>query len=87
MYLVKENKLTGVISAIDAPTASTAPSAETLGAFTGALLVYLFTLSFLSQEQGLWLTGIIVLGALSYNQKKMGANSLINTLFKPLPTS
>jgi hypothetical protein len=82
VYLHSQNKLIPMMDVLVRPVDSGNKSKINIGTFLVALVTYLFILSFLNTRDGMILTGVVVMGALIYNNKTMGSESLLNVLLK-----
>jgi hypothetical protein len=80
IYLQSQGKLIPTLQAITSSSASNKTDTSKFGAFIVAFISYIFVLSFLNTRDGVLLTGVVVAGALLYNQKKMGSDSLLNVI-------
>lgn len=80
LYLQTQGKLLPALEIVTGPDEGKQP--VKLGEFVVAIVVYLFVLSFLSPNNAMTMTVIVILGALLVNNRKMGKDDLLTTLFK-----
>jgi uncharacterized membrane protein len=79
IYLHSQSKLLPILLEFTAP-AETGKNSISLTSWLIAFVTYIFILSFLDTKNGIILTGLVVTGALLYNQKTMGKDSLLSIL-------
>ena len=81
LYLHSQKKLKPVLSAITAVPDYGAKGMVSLGQFAVAFVVLLFILSMLGNRNATIFTVLIVMGALLVDNKTMGNNDTLHTLF------
>jgi hypothetical protein len=82
IYLHSQGKLVPTLQAMTEPSTETKKNTAKFGAFAVAFVTYIFILSFLNTRDGMMLTALVVAGALIYNQKTMGSESLLSLILK-----
>lgn len=77
LWLHGQRKLMPVITVAFSPSDK---GSIPLSRFAIAFLLYVFVLSFLDPQDGLYLTIVVILGALLVNSRMMGQNDLFHTV-------
>lgn len=80
LWLHSQRKLLPVVTIVFMP--GDKGTGVSLGKFAVALIVYLLLLSFLDPQDGLYLTVIVILGALLVNHQIQGKNDVISTILQ-----
>lgn len=73
----------GVANILFSPDGYTLGDVRSVSTFAMAFFAYILVVSVMDDKQAEWLTLVIVLGALMYNQKTAGSGSVLSTFFTP----
>lgn len=81
LVLNSQGKLVPIGREVFNPVGYDVPNSQRIGNFALAFFVYLIVIAFLDDRNAEYLTGVLVLGALVYNQTQKGENSVLQVLF------
>lgn len=89
LVLNSRGKLVGpdtVTSVLFSPDGYNTPNLQKFSTFALAFFGYVLAISFMNDREAVWLTAILVLGALFWNVQTNPGASVLDVLFLPAPT-